>query len=180
MSAIHSAGTDPVIRFRALGDGVHELATWTRLKGPPADVFPFFADAGNLARITPPELGFRIVTPLPLHMGEGTEIEYRLRLFGVPFGWRTRIAEWDPPHGFADVQLEGPYALWHHTHIFEGVRSGPGPDGGADHGGTLMTDRVRFRLPLGRLGAPALPLVKLQLRRIFGYRGEAIRRLLPG
>lgn len=158
---------------------MHELSTSTRLPGRPADVFPFFADAGNLARITPPELGFRIVTPQPLRMGEGTLIEYRLRLFGIPFGWRTLISTWDPPHTFADEQLEGPYALWHHTHVFEEVPGDPGSEGDTGPGGTLMTDRVRFRLPLGPLAAPALPIVKLQLRRIFTYRGVAIRRLLP-
>lgn len=160
----------PEIRFTALGSGEHELATVTRLQHPVEQVFSFFADAGNLARITPPELGFRILTPTPVPMAEGTLIDYRLRLFGVPFGWRTRICGWDPPRAFADEQLRGPYALWHHTHAFEA----------APAGGTVMTDRVRFRLPLGLLGAPALPLVRLQLRRIFAYRARAIRELLPG
>jgi ligand-binding SRPBCC domain-containing protein len=169
---------DPAIRFRALGGGEHELVTVTLLPHPVATVFPFFADAGNLARITPPELGFRILTPTPVAMGEGTLIDYRLRLFGIPFGWRTRITRWDPPRSFADEQLRGPYALWHHTHAFEAVPVPSGGDGAA-HGTTRMTDRVCFRLPLGILGAPALPLVKLQLRRIFSYRGRAIREHLP-
>lgn len=178
-----STSTRSRIRFRALGAGEHELVTVTLLRQPVEGVFPFFADAGNLALITPPELGFRILTPTPVEMRRGTLIDYRLRLFGIPFGWRTRIADWDPPRSFADEQLRGPYALWHHTHLFESVDLGGAGVGGTTAPaalGTRMTDRVRFRLPMGILGAPALPLVKLQLRRIFTYRARAISEHLPG
>lgn len=130
-------------------------------------VFEFFAAAENLERITPSELRFRIVSPLPIAMREGALIEYRLRLGGVPFGWTTRIAAWEPPFRFVDTQLRGPYALWEHTHEFVEVP-----------GGTRVTDRVRYRLPFGILGRLVHPVVRLQLARIFAYREEAIRRLL--
>lgn len=130
-------------------------------------VFPFFAAAENLERITPPELRFSIVTPSPMDMGPGTLIEYRLRLAGVPFGWRTEITEWDPPRGFTDTQVRGPYHTWVHQHRFE-----------ERDGGTLMTDEVRWRLPLRPLGEVAAPLVRAQLGRIFRYRARAIRRIL--
>ena len=117
----------------------HELHTTLELPLPVDEVFSFFAEAGNLHRITPPELRFEILTPLPLEMGRGTLLEYRLGLFGVPFRWRTRIAAWDPPHGFVDVQLSGPYAVWEHTHVFAATETG-----------TLIDDRVRYRLPCRR------------------------------
>ncbi len=148
---------------------VHILRREQRLPAPPDDVFPFFADAHNLEAITPPWLGFRVVTPRPIDMRPGALIEYRLRLRGVPLRWRTRIAVWDPPHRFVDVQISGPYRLWHHTHDFE-------PDGG---GHTVMRDTVRYGLPFGPLGALAhRALVRRDLAAIFDFRQEAIRTAL--
>jgi ligand-binding SRPBCC domain-containing protein len=132
---------------------------------PPEEVFPFFGDALNLEAITPPWLGFRVVTPGPIEMAAGAGIEYRLRLHGIPIRWRTTIAVWDPPHRFVDVQLGGPYRMWHHTHDFE-----PAADGG-----TLMRDTVRYALPFGPLGAAAHRLlVRRDLEAIFDYRREAV------
>ncbi len=142
----------------------HELRTDFTLAVDRDRVFAFFAAAENLERITPPELRFRITTPLPIAMREGALIEYRLRLGGVPFGWTTRIAAWVPPERFVDTQLRGPYALWEHTHTFTAVP-----------GGTRIQDVVRYRLPFGVLGRVVHPLVRAQLRRIFAYRESAVR-----
>ena len=87
--------------------------------GTPDEVFPFFADAGNLEAITPPWLAFEVVTPRPIEMRVGALIEYRLKLHRLPISWLTRIEEWEPGVRFVDAQLAGPYKLWHHTHEFE-------------------------------------------------------------
>lgn len=130
-----------------------------------AEVVGFFADAGNLDTITPPWLRFRILSPLPIEMRSEARIEYRLRLAGVPVRWRTRIAKWDPPFGFVDVQEQGPYALWEHSHHFRPC-----------DGGVWMADVVRYALPFGPLGGIAHALgVRAALAAIFDYRFARIR-----
>ena len=135
---------------------------------PRGEVFAFFADARNLEAITPGFLHFEILPPVPSRLESGSIIDYRLSLAGVPFRWRTRIEEWQAGRRFVDLQLRGPYALWHHTHTFDDAP-----------GGTRMVDRVRYRLPLGPLGALAHRLfVRRTLDRIFDHRGERIAALL--
>lgn len=137
---------------------------------PLAEVFAFFADAANLETITPPSLHFRILTPQPIDIRSGTQIDYCLALFGVPFQWQTRIESFEAPHRFTDVQVRGPYKRWHHTHEFF-----------EHHGDTQMIDRIEYQLPLGPLGWLAHALfVERQLQHIFDYRFRVIERLLAG
>ena len=134
---------------------------------PLEDVFALFSDAANLQRITPPELRFRILTPQPIPMHEGTVIEYKLRLLGVPLRWKARILQWQPPTGFMDEQVRGPYRLWEHTHRFYD-----------DEDKTIIEDVVRYGLPFWPFGEIAHRIVLLQLERIFRFRQSAVRRHL--
>ena len=148
---------------------IHILERRQRVTVPIDDAFAFYGDARNLERITPPWLGFEVTTPAPIEMGAGTLIEYRLRLHRVPVRWRTRIAAWEPPRRFVDVQTKGPYSLWEHTHTFE--EDGPGA--------TIIEDRVRYSIPFGPLGELAdRLLVQRDLRQIFDYRRDAVAREL--
>ncbi len=132
---------------------------------PLDETFAFFADAFNLERITPPFLRFRVVTPPPIAMRPGALIDYRLRLRGVPFRWRTEITEWEPPRSFVDVQLKGPYRRWVHRHTFR-----------AERGGTRIDDHVDYAVVCGALTNPLI--VRPDVRRIFAYRQRVIGELL--
>lgn len=134
---------------------------------PRAAVFPFFADAANLEKLTPPFLGFTILTPPPIAMHAGTRIEYRIKLNGIPMKWRTLIEAYEPGDMFIDRQEKGPYKLWRHTHTFKDVP-----------GGTELGDRVEYQLPFGPLGTIAHALfVKRQLRTIFDYRAQVMTEM---
>jgi ligand-binding SRPBCC domain-containing protein len=134
------------------------------LPRPITEIFPFFADAGNLEKLTPPWLSFEVLTPAPIAMHPGAIIDYRLRVHGLPIRWRTEILEWNPPRGFVDVQRKGPYVLWHHTHTFV-----------EKDGGTLCRDEVRYWPRGGRL-IHAL-FVKRDVRAIFDYRRKRLTEL---
>lgn len=151
-----------------------ELATTMFLPLPREQVFGFFSEAANLARITPPKMGFQIKTPGPIEMGQGTRIEYRVRVFGLPLTWLSLISGWDPPHEFVDEQLKGPYRQWIHTHRF---RDHVDPQRGP---GTLIEDLVRYRLPGGLLGRLVHPLVRRELGQIFRFREASINEILLG
>ena len=126
------------------------------------DAWRFFSSPRNLAKITPPDMHFKVVScPSDTDIWTGMRISYTLRpIWNIPAGWTTLIQEVDAPHSFVDTQEKGPYALWHHKHTFE-----------PSDGGTMMTDEVRYALPLGILGdiAHAL-LVKKRVEHIFDHR----------
>ncbi len=136
----------------------------TYLARPRSEVFPFFAEARNLQTLTPPWLKFEVLTPSPIILRPGALIDYRITVHGIPIRWRTEITEWDPPHRFVDVQLSGPYTLWHHTHTFE-----------ERNGGTVCADRVRYR-PRGGALIHWL-FVRRDVQRIFQYRQQRLNEL---
>lgn len=146
----------------------HILTRKLTLDLPRAEVFAFFADAGNLERITPPELNFHIVTPQPIDIKKGALIDYRLKLRGFPLTWKTVISTWNPPVEFVDEALKSPYQQWIHRHTFTEL----------DANKTLIEDEVRYRLPLEPLGDIAHFFVRKELAYIFDYRQQAVREIL--
>jgi ligand-binding SRPBCC domain-containing protein len=137
---------------------------------PLAQVFSFFSEARNLDRITPPWLHFQVLDQTDRAIRAGALIHYRLAWHGLPMTWTTLIEEWCPPIKFVDVQLKGPYRLWHHTHSFE-----------ACAGGTLIKDTLQYAVPAGVLGDLfAGWLVRRDVERIFDYRAKQIPAMFEG
>lgn len=131
------------------------------------EVFRFFSDAGNLELLTPQWLRFQILTPQPIPMFPGTLIDYRLHWHSIPMRWRTEITAWQPPHAFEDLQLKGPYKLWHHTHRFQAV-----------DGGTLIRDRVEYSLPFGIVGRMVHAFsVRRNVESIFAFRERKVEEI---
>ena len=145
-------------------DHILESRVW--LPKPRVEVFAFFADPANLALITPPWLGFRLLTERPV-MAPYAVLDYRVRWMGLPVSWRTMIREYDPPARFVDVQVRGPYDRWEHRHLFLEERAG-----------TWVEDRVTYRLPLGPLGRLVhVLIVRRQLAAIWAYRRRRLAAL---
>jgi len=148
----------------------HILTRSFKLPIPRAEAFAFFSDAGNLERITPPELKFQITTPQPITIKQGTLIDYRLKLRGFPVKWQTEIYVWDPPHAFVDRQLRGPYKQWIHRHKFIEI----------DKTITLIEDEVKYRLGFAPFGELMHILIRRELDYIFDYREERVTEMLGG
>jgi ligand-binding SRPBCC domain-containing protein len=147
--------------------GQHEFVAEQWLPLSPEKVFPYFCSEKNLEELTPPFLNFRVIGKSTSDMRLGTLIDYRLSLHGIPMKWRTEIEKWVPGKSFVDNQLSGPYAKWHHTHDFVPLA-----------GGTLVKDRVLYKLPLGFFGETfAGWKVARDVATIFSYRRKKIIEL---
>ena len=151
-------------------DGCEELISWQVVSRPRRDVFSFFSEAKNLEVLTPPWLNFKILEVKHIQgaMATGTLIDYSLKIHGLPVRWRTLIDEWILDRKFVDTQIRGPYQYWHHTHEFFDLEGNQ----------TLILDKVRYRLPMGKLGRLAAGrLVSSDIRKIFNFRTQKIAEL---
>ena len=152
------------IRFSRLPTGEFLLTAQQWLPRRREELFPFFADAGNLETITPPTLRFSVLNPPPIVMKAGLLIDYKLRLRGLPLRWQSEITVWDPPNRFVDEQRKGPYRVWHHEHVF------------ADqNGGTLATDNVRYAVFGGAIIERLF--VRRDLTKIFTHRQHKLEEI---
>lgn len=146
---------------------IRNFASEIWLPAAPSSVFQFFADAGNLNRITPTWLHFRMLTPADVSMKQGTLIDYSLKIRGIPVRWQSRIEVWEPPDRFVDAQVRGPYKKWAHTHEFQPQRNG-----------TLVKDSVQYAVG-GWILEPFVSryLVRPDLELIFEFRRSKLNEI---
>ena len=154
-----------------LSERVHVNAHYVKIQQwVPASidgVWEFITSANNLEKITPPWLSFKVKELSSPTIEENTRILYDLKVHGIPIHWRSKITAWQPKTLFADIQEQGPYAMWFHRHIFKPLA-----------GGVLIEDRVEYTLPIFPFGYLAWPLVQNNLRKIFSYRKQRIAEIL--
>lgn len=131
------------------------------------EAWSFFSNPQNLAKITPPDLGFEVLDRETDTIHDGQELEYRVTpLPGMKTRWVSRITGVDEPRGFTDEQKVGPYRMWRHEHRFERT----------DDDRVRIVDTVRYRMPFGWLGRLVhAVLVRPRLERIFDFRKRVLK-----
>jgi ligand-binding SRPBCC domain-containing protein len=149
----------PVLRSRA----------W--VSAPIDEVFAFFDDPGNLARLMPPPVQVRLVRVDPAPPQPGSIFEFRYGLGPIQRSWIIRLVDRVPGERFVDETLSGPVARFHHSHTFSEAR----------RGGTWIEDRVDFHIgPDGTLGTMLDAVAGLVMRLTFVWRHARQRQLLRG
>jgi len=130
----------------------------SELPVPAETAYAWHARPGALQRLTPPWEPIRILE-------QSGGIEDGRVVLDVPLGpfrqrWMARHRSVVPGREFVDEQVEGPFARWVHSHLFEPV--------GADR--CRYTDRIDYQLPAGAVGLLAGGAVRHRLERSFRYR----------
>ncbi len=133
------------------------------------EAWHFFSSPLNLVKITPPYMGFEIVSDFNNEkMFAGMIIQYIIRpILGIPLKWVTEITHVKEKEYFIDEQRFGPYKLWHHLHQFR-----------MQAGELIMIDKVNYALPFGLIGRFVNKLfIRNRVEKIFDYRSEILRKL---
>lgn len=134
------------------------------------EAWEFFSSPNNLAKITPPDMGFIITSDKKdgEKMYAGQIITYIIKpMLGIPVKWMTEITHVKEGEYFIDEQRFGPYKLWHHRHSFKKTVNG-----------VEMNDEVNYVLPMGILGTIAHKLfIRKRIEYIFEYRTQVLNKL---
>jgi ligand-binding SRPBCC domain-containing protein len=135
---------------------------------PIDEVFAFFDDPRNLARLMPPPVRIELVRIEPAPPQPGSVFEFAYGLGPFRRRWTVRLLVRRPPERFVDETLDGPLARFHHTHRFVAARRG-----------TWIVDEIDYRVgPEGRLGAIVDWVAGRVIRATFVWRAARQRQLL--
>ena len=141
----------------------------SHVDAPIEEVFGFFDDPTNLARLMPPPVTIRPIRVAPLPPQAGTVIEFRYGIGPFQRSWVVRLLEHQAPVRIVDETVSGPMKRFHHSHTFRAARDG----------GTWIEDEVNFHLgPGGGAGLIVDFLVGRAMRATFVWRRARQRRLL--
>ncbi len=148
--------------------GIYTLECRQLIQWPIEKAWDFFSSPLNLAKITPAKMGFTVTSKNLDKIYPGQIISYQVGILPlIKTNWVTEITYVNSPNYFVDEQRIGPYSLWHHEHLFEETEKG-----------LLMTDRVSYQIPFGRIGSFLTGrMIKKQLLEIFNYRIKILENL---
>jgi len=140
---------------------VHSLSQEQSVPISLKKAWEFFSSPRNLEEMTPPGMGFRIVSLPSETLYEGEIIEYSVKaLPGIWIPWISEIKAVNEGESFVDDQISGPFKFWHHRHSFEEIE-----------GGTLVRDLIHYSVGFGPFGEIARKLVvRKQLDEMFRHR----------
>lgn len=128
----------------------------------------FLSNPKNLKDITPPYMGFNIISGHERKMYQGQIIQYILTpVLKIPFRWVTEITHVVEGEYFVDEQRFGPFVFWHHKHFIQ-----------LSENGVVMKDIVDYKLPFGVIGKLVHFLfIKKRVNQIFDFRKKKLERL---
>ena|ERR1700712_2795975 len=129
------------------------------------EVFAFHERPDAFALLQPPwERAEILLAPRSLEVG--TIVKLRTKLGPLWIDVVAQHVAYEKNVRFEDVMTQGPFAKWHHRHLFF-----------ADAAGCSLRDEIDFEPPLGLLGRLAAPVAVIpRLRRMFDYRHEITQR----
>lgn len=146
---------------------------------PLSEVWAFHSTVDGLVALTPDWMHLHVDSIVgpdgeedPGELITGTTLNLSVRPFGV--GPRQSVTSKivdryrrDGEAQFVDEMVEGPFRTWEHTHLFR-----------RDDGGTLLTDRIKYRLPMGEIGDALGVFATVGFDPMFRYRHRETRRRL--
>lgn len=112
-----------------------------RVPYPRETVYAVFARPANVVAMAPPAFGLELVEG-PAAVAVGTRTVVRAMRFGVATRVVTEVVVADPPAGYVEVQVQGPFRRWAQERLFRAV--------GADE--TEVVETIQFEPPGGMLG----------------------------
>ena len=149
-------------------EGEEYLSQYLWVNKVSEEVFSFFLNVKNLERITPEILHFKVLGRNTDLIKMGSEIDCRIKPFGIKIRWRLKIVDFKNEQSFTDIQEFGPFRKWVHTHDFFRCKEG-----------TLVKDYIVYQLPGGFIGRfLAATLAKKILYKVFKYRSNKVQHLL--
>lgn len=131
-----------------------------------ADAWAWHERPGAFGRLLPPWEPIELVHRDP-GLAEGNRTTVRAGVGPLQVEWTSEHEAPDPPHAFADVQVEGPFARWQHRHLFSPIEGG----------GCEVEDRIEYELPLEPFaGLAAGRAIRQRIARGIAYRHRVLAR----